>query len=421
VLLDKKSLYILINKILTMYRTVVESVNRCELIDFLSELVRIPSMPGSEEAVAVIIEKKLRELGFNVQLLPSFKGRPNLLGTLEGKNKSPTLWFNGHMDVLPPGMGWEAEPFGAHVINGNLYGRGSVDMKAGIAAMIIAASTIVRNGITLGGTLGINVVSDEVAGGYEGSGYVVREQILKNKIKRPDMVVICEPTGDEVRIAHRGAIWLELEAIGRSAHGGRPWLGINAISKMARIITKLESEYPLLLSHKRHRMLPSPNFNIGVISGGSRPNLVPDHCAIQIDRRTLPGETAEEVIDEIITIIGRDEFDMTKTIYPLKIRTIMEIEACEVSPEERIVKECVKAYKEIIGKEPRIGYTAGFEDAHFFVNEAKIPTAMFGPYKSGKYEEGEDTTSGSNHENVNIDSVITAAKIYTRMILNILL
>jgi acetylornithine deacetylase/succinyl-diaminopimelate desuccinylase family protein len=406
-----------------MYEDIVANIDKNEITDLLGELVKVPSInpPGNEGEVAIIIQDKLDRLGLDIRNLPSKKGRANLVATKEGKGESLPLWFNGHMDVQPPGSGWKIDPFGAEIIDGCLYGRGSVDMKAGLTAAIMAVSTIVKSDIDLKGDLVLNAVSDEVSGGFEGSGYIVREHILKNKIKKPGMVIVCEPTKDDVRIAHRGDTWLELTVTGKSAHSARPWMGVNAISEMAKIILKLESDLPDIISKKKHWLLPSPNFNVGVINGGIKPNLVPDVCKIQIDRRTLPGETNEKILDEIKNVLGKQNFEPGKTENPYSLETIMELEATEISPNEPIIKECVKAYTEVIGKKPNIGCTAGFEDAHFFINEAKIPTAMFGPYYSCQsFKRKQETSSGTYEENVDLGSVVDATKIYIKLILNIL-
>jgi acetylornithine deacetylase/succinyl-diaminopimelate desuccinylase family protein len=429
-------LYLSTGGINMLHSAITEAVEPTEVIRLLSDLVKIPSVnpdpnpkTGSEEPVARLLGERLQSLGFDVIYLEAQPGRPNVVAILEGEQKVPTLWFNGHMDVLPVGRGWKMDPFGAEIIDGKLYGRGSNDMKAGLTAMVIAASTIIRKGIKLRGTLVLNPVVDEVSGGLQGTGFVVKEYLMKGRLPRPDMAVICEPTKNQVRIAHRGIVWMTLETSGQSAHGGRPWLGDSAISRMAKVIAYLEHDLPPVLSKKKHSTLLSPNFNIGVIRGGTKVNLVPDSCAIDIDRRTLPGETAEEVLGEIREVLNSRFSEDELRSYPIELSKILDCEATEISPSERIVKECERAYEAVYSQSPRLGFTAGFEDAHWFINDAKIPTAMFGPYIPGGWSErdeenssvpGQYTSSGKPYENVDVQSVINASKCYIELMLNIL-
>ena len=209
----------------------------------------------------------------------------------------PTLLFNGHMDVQPPGHQWTRDPFAATVEGRQLYGQGAMDMKAGLTAIVFAVDSLRRAGRRLAGNVVVTAVADEVCGGHLGTGYLVA-----NGLVQADMAVVCEPTGDTVRIAHRGALWLEIEVAGKSAHGGRPWLGVNAVSKAARIITALEDQLVPSLKHRTHALLPAPTINIGTIEGGTKTNLVADRAVIKIDRRMVPGEDADTAQAEVVEV-----------------------------------------------------------------------------------------------------------------------
>ncbi len=394
---------------------ILQSINTKEVLDLLTKLVKIPSVnpPGDEEPVADLIAGMLKDLGLSVKRVVTDQGRHNVIARLAGSEGSPTLLFNGHTDVLPAGPGWKIDPFGAEVIDGKLHGRGSVDMKAGLTAMIMAAEAMVRNRVPLKGDLVLTAVSDEVGGGYQGTGYLVKHGEIQ-----ADMAVVGEPTGREIRVAHRGVNWMEIRALGKSAHGGRPHLGVNAISKMAHFIQMLENELLPVISKKTHWILPSPTINIGRIEGGSKVNMVAGECRIELDRRTIPGESPDEVMAEFQAILEKAQRELG---IPMEISRFMIVEPTEISPEARIVQECKKAYQQVLGEEAGIGCTAGFEDAHFLINDANIPTAMFGPYWS-KIDPTKPffTTSGTPEEHVEIESVVNATRIYAQMILNIL-
>jgi acetylornithine deacetylase/succinyl-diaminopimelate desuccinylase len=194
------------------------------------------------------------------------------------------------------------------------------------------------------------------------------------------MAVVCEPTGDEVYVAHRGTTWMDVEIIGRSAHSGRPWLGVNAISKASRIVQAIETDLAPRLSTRTHPMLPPPSINLGGIEGGTKYNLVADRCVLRLDRRMLPGETLAECIEEIRSICASVQGSDPEA-FTWDVREVMCVEPAEVPRDSRIVRECRRAFAEVTHKEAGIGATAGFEDAHFFV-KAGIEVAMFGPYRT---------------------------------------
>ncbi|MBI4279292.1 MAG: M20 family metallopeptidase [Armatimonadetes bacterium] len=385
------------------------------LAAFLQALVRVPSInpPGGEGPVAAIIAARLRELGADIQVVESDPGRANVIAHFQGTGRGPTLLLNGHMDVQPAGHGWTRDPFGGEIEDGRLYGRGVVDMKAGVAAMVVAAEIVRRAGIRLAGDLVLTAVADEVSGGYKGTGFLTQMGLL-----RADAAVICEPTGERVNVAHRGALWLEIEITGRSAHGGRPWLGISAISKAAKIVRAIEEELLPRLQGRTHPLLPSPTINLGTIHGGDKFNLVADRCLLQIDRRLIPGETIPQAVAEVEALCEavRAADDQP---FGCTVRDVMHLPPAEVSPDEMIVQECLRAYREVTGRPAGIGATAGFEDAHFLL-AAGIPTAMFGPYRREPPGARWFSSSGMPDEHVYLADVVTTARIYARLIRNVL-
>lgn len=392
-------------------------VSREELTAFLQALVRVPSVnpPGGEGPVAQLVAARLRELEFDVRVIESTPGRPNVLAHLPGTGRGPTLLFNGHMDVQPPAGGWRRDPFGGEIEGDRLYGRGAVDMKAGLAAMVFAAVAIRRADVRLAGDIVLSAVADETCGGHLGTGFLVEQGLL-----RADMAVVCEPTGPKVNVAHRGAVWLEVEVIGRSAHGGRPWLGVSAISKLAKLVRALEEELLPRLQTRTHPLLPAPTVNFGTIRGGTKFNLVADRGVLQLDRRLVPGESAAEAVAEVEAICAAvraadpEPFEYT-------VREVMHVEPAEIAREAPVVQACRRAYREVTGEEAGTGATAGFEDAHFLL-AAGIPTAMFGPYvRQAAHEERPFfTRSGMADESVDLRDVVTAARIYARLVLDVL-
>ena len=233
------------------------------------------------------------------------------------------------------------------------------------------------------------------------------------------MAVVAEPTGDVVRVAHRGALWLEIEITGKSAHGGRPWLGVNAVSKAAKIIAAIETDLLPRLASRTHPLLPAPTINIGRLNGGTKFNLVADRAVLEIDRRMVPGEEVEEVEDQIRRLCA-DVRAADGEDWSFAVRRVMHVTPGEIDPEAPIVKACQAAHATITGEPAEIGATAGFEDAHFLL-DAGIPTAMYGPYR--RTEKGADphfTNSGMADESVDLEDVVRAAKIYRRLMIDLL-
>ena len=397
-----------------MYRSSSQNINHAGVATFLADLIRIPSVnpPGNEEAVAALMTAKLSALGLETMTVEAAPGRPSVIGKLAGSGNGPTLLLNGHMDVQPPGHHWTRDPFAATIEGRRMYGQGAMDMKAGLAAIVYALEYLKDTGCRLAGDVIVTAVADEVCGGHLGTGYLVGEGLV-----RADMAVVCEPTGDTVRVAHRGALWLEIGVSGKSAHGGRPWLGVNAVSKVARIIAAIEDELVPSLQERTHSLLPAPTINIGSIEGGTKVNLVADHASIQIDRRMVPGEDADAAEAEVVNLC-RAFCSADTEDWSVNVKRLMHVTPGEISADAPIVKACQSAHRTVTGEEAVIGSTAGFEDAHFLL-EAGIPTAMYGPYR--RTERNEDphfTSSGMADESVDLDDVARAARIYAQLMID---
>lgn len=397
-----------------MYRSSSQNINHAGVATFLADLIRIPSVnpPGNEEAVAALMTAKLSALGLETMTVEAAPGRPSVIGKLAGSGNGPTLLLNGHMDVQPPGHHWTRDPFAAVIEGRRMYGQGAMDMKAGLAAIVYALEYLKDTGCCLAGDVIVTAVADEVCGGHLGTGYLVGEWLV-----HADIAVVCEPTGDTVRVAHRGALWLEIEVSGKSAHGGRPWLGVNAVSKVARIIAAIEDELVPSLQERTHSLLPAPTINIGSIEGGTKVNLVADHASIQIDRRMVPGEDADAAEAEVVNLC-RAFCSADTEDWSVNVKRLMHVTPGEISADAPIVKACQSAHRTVTGEEAVIGSTAGFEDAHFLL-EAGIPTAMYGPYR--RTESNEDphfTSSGMADESVDLDDVARAARIYAQLMID---
>ena len=316
--------------------------------------------------------------------------------------------MNGHIDIGPIGDGWTKDPLGGEIANGKIYGRGTGDMKSGIAAMVCAAEAVVKSAIPRRGDLYLAFVADESSGGHLGSGYMVKHARIK-----ADMGVICEPSGGHIGIAHRGVVWVRVTIHGKSGQAASPSSGINAISHTARVIAALEKNLPPVLGEKTHRLLPSPTFSLGTISGGVKTNVIAPSCTFTIDRRTIPGETAGEVTGQIKDICSKT---LEGTGADISIEIDMIVEPSEILEDAVVVKECRNALRSIIDMEPILGGAGGFTDAHWFTNDLGIPTAIFGPwylhFTGGSISDIPDECNF-------LDDIVKGTMIYARLIANV--
>ena len=231
---------------------VVRSVDelRDELVQFTCELVRIPTVnpPGDNYRQCVeFLQDHYRRAGFataqhvaedSVAHSSAFP-RINLLARTQG-GRRPLVHINGHIDVVPPGDGWSREPFGAEVSQGRIYGRGSADMKAGIAAGFFAVLALQRAGVSLAGTVELSATVDEESGGQAGMAWLCERGFVHRS--NTDFVIIPEPLNvDRVCVGHRGVYWFKITALGKIAHGSMPFLGENAIESLAHLIERMRS------------------------------------------------------------------------------------------------------------------------------------------------------------------------------------
>ena len=381
-------------------------VKKKDLVDLTTRLIQIPTEnpPGNEKKAALFLKPLLLKMGFQVRICLSPKGRWNMIAERKWGKGGRRLIFNGHLDVVPAGnpSQWEYPPFEGKVIKGRVYGRGASDMKGGIASFLHGLSMIDRSKNHLGqGSLILHLVSDEESHGHQGMGFLAQKGRIKG-----DAAIVGEPTNLDVVIAHKGALWFRITTFGKSAHGSRPYSGINAIEKMIHLITCLNS-IPL---EKEHALLGKPTINIGSIRGGTKINMVPDQCQIEVDRRLLPGEKKEDVLREI-----KEAFDSLQSQDPLLRYRVEEIdyaESLETHPDGEIVKVALEAGQEVRGERPKVRGFSGFTDGRFYVNQFHIPTLIFGP--------GGTDQSHTTNESVEVDALIQAAKIYGLILINYL-
>jgi succinyl-diaminopimelate desuccinylase len=376
------------------------AVDRDELLTFARALLAAPSENpgGSEDEAADVACDILAGLRADPEIVRGEEGRPSVVARI-GAPARPSLAWNGHLDTVPAGSAdtWSRPPFAGEVVDGRLIGRGACDMKGAIAAALAAGAAIRRAGVELGGSLVFHLAADEELAGLHGTKVLWEDGRLDQ-----DAAIVGEPTELQVAVAERGGAWISATASGRSAHGSRPDLGINAITSMARLLLRLPDALPDL----HHPLVGRPTVNAALIDGGSAPNVVPDRCVVDIDRRILPGETdPEAVLAPFRAVVEALRAEHPEVDIDLRIREWTD--AAETTGDAQIVAISVAAVEADTGAVPsRVGFT-GITDARFYINDARIPTVIMGP--------GSLSVAHTADEWVAVDELVTAAQAYARI------
>jgi succinyl-diaminopimelate desuccinylase len=364
-----------------------------EMVAFTRALVRVPTInpPGACYAeCADLIATRLRELGYAVETLAADDlpehtpehPRVNVIGRL-GAGDQPALHFNGHYDVVPPESGWTVEPFSAELRDGRIYGRGSCDQKAGIAASIYAVEAVRRAGIRLRGAIEQSATADEESGGFAGVAWLCDRARLRHTRQR--YVVITEPLDPErVCIGHRGVYWFEVTTLGRVGHGSMPGLAVNAAEQMARVIQVFESELKPALALRQSRapvepwQARRPSLNLNAIQagqpfGGRQTPTVPDRCSAMFDRRFIHEERFEDVRAEIVQLLDRHG-----VAYELK--DVMRVDPLLGDADGMLAQATAGAIRDVLGVEPSFISSPGTYDQKHVVRRAGIQECIaYGP------------------------------------------
>ena len=265
--------------------------------------------PGRERDCAKFAAAMLEEWGFSVQLHEFSESRTSVIARAGGNDRKAPLCLTGHLDVVPLGArAWTRDPFSGETDGDKLYGRGASDMKAGVAAILLAARNYSKS---LKGTPGIVVVLTAAEeGGCIGSAQLAKTRLLGSA----GAMVVGEPTSNYPLVGHKGSIKFHAHFKGISAHGSMPELGVNAIYKAGRALAKLE-EFDF--KTETHPVMGKPTLNVGTMEGGNTVNAVPDAARIGVDIRTVPGMNHAGLISELKQLLGEAEFDVFSDLKPV--------------------------------------------------------------------------------------------------------
>lgn len=366
----------------------------------LAELVRTPSInpafaggePSDERAIATRIGAMMRALGMETSEHEPEPGRVSVVGRLRGTGGGRSLMLYGHIDTV--GVTAMPEPFAAAIHDGKLYGRGSYDMKGGVTACLAAVKAIRDAGASLRGDVLIAAVADEEVASI-GMAEVLRHV-------RADAAVVTEATELRVCLAHRGFSWVEVETLGRAAHGSRFDLGIDANMRMGRFLARLDRLEQELRARAPHPLVGPPSLHAAVLHGGTGTSTYADRCRLEVERRTIPGESEEQVLAELRAItdaLAAEDATFRATVRPMLTRSSFEVDR-----NAAIVGAVLEAATSVLGTRPEVIGEPYWMDAAL-LSEAGIDTVVIGPKGAGAH---------ALEEWVEIESVVQLTDILAR-------
>jgi succinyl-diaminopimelate desuccinylase len=401
---------------------------RDALVALTQDLVRIPTVnpPGENyRDICDYLSGRLRGQGFECTLVRA-EGAPgdserwprwNIVARKEGKRTGETVHFNSHIDVVETGHGWTTDPFGGEVKDGRVYGRGTCDMKGGLAASIVAAEAFLDLCPDFAGAVEISGTADEESGGYGGVAYLAEKGWFSPD--RVQHVIIPEPLNkDRICLGHRGVWWAEIETMGRIAHGSMPFLGDSAIRHMGAVLEEMERSLYPLLEGKRTAMPVVPEgarsstLNVNSIHGGEpEPEegftgfpspCVADRCRIVIDRRFLIEEDLRTVKEEVRGMLEGIRARRPKFSY--EIRDLHEVIPTMTDRDAPVVRTVAGAIGKVLGKVPDYVVSPGTYDQKHIDRIGRLKNCIaYGP--------GVLDLAHQPDEWVGIDDMADAAKV----------
>jgi succinyl-diaminopimelate desuccinylase len=435
--------------------------NKDEYVEFLKLLVQSESYnpPGNEKNVALEIERYLNKEGINCEIFSFGKNRANLVATLNNNFEGKNLLYNGHMDVVPPGSleEWKYPPLSAIIKRRKMFGRGTTDMKAGIAAMVISLIILKKIGLKVSGNLIINAVADEEAGGELGTKWC-RDNVLKSR--KIDFAVIGEPTElyplpYSIILGEKGRVVIKIITNGVSGHASTPALGVNAIYMMNDIINNLDrlDEYipkikpPLTVNELEDLVsILFPNKEtfqkvlneqtllqeiikantqftkaVTIIKAGIKDNVIPDQCECVIDFRLLPSQTIEMILNGLKNLIKNLGYQIKQESKGLPDEVFVQFKVVWDSEasywrewrDSKVLKDFHNIVEKIYNKKPFYFLFPASSDAKYYRNSKFCEsTILFGPGKS--------RLAHTTNEYIEIQEFLNVIKVYTLFAYNLL-
>jgi succinyl-diaminopimelate desuccinylase len=359
-------------------------------VQVAADLIRINTVnpPGNEEEAARYLGGLLEGFGLETAYPQLDENRAGLVATLKGASEGRALVYTGHIDTVPLGNApWSFDPHAGIIEDGKLLGRGAADMKSGVAAAAVAAATLAGEPRGKGDLVFAFCASEET--GSQGALQMAGSGLLP---AGAGALLVAEPSDNRPFLGHKGALWLNCLAKGKSAHGSMPDLGDNAIYKAARAVGSLED---LFAEAPAHPKLGKPTVNVGTFIGGGKINMVPDLAEFQVDLRSVPGVDHDELFERVEQRLGAD----------IELSRIIDLPGFINPGEDDWTRSVLAILESIQGKPPEVGYVNYFTDASILKPALGDPvTIILGPGSAGQAHQTDEFCQ--------IDMIQEAAELY---------
>ena len=365
----------------------------------LADLVRIdstnPELGGANHGVgegelAAYVADVMRDIGLEVDHWTPAPGRPNVVGILPGEGDGRSLMWNAHMDTV--GVEGMDAPFEPTRKNGRLYGRGAQDMKGSLAAQLVAAQALKEAHTTLDGDLLVAAVADEEHKSIGTEALVDRYDV--------DGAIVTEPTDLRLVRAHKGFVWIDVRTQGRAAHGSRPAEGIDANMHMGRVLSRLEELGRSLSRREAHTLVGPPSLHAGQLRGGSAPSVYAAECRLRVERRTVPGESAEAALGEVRGIL--DDLSAEDDAFEAEAKMAFDRDPLDTPADAPIAAATREGLAHVLDDEPAPDTGASFWTDAALLAAAGADTVVLGPKGAGLH---------TTNEWVDLDSVAQLAEV----------
>jgi succinyl-diaminopimelate desuccinylase len=373
-------------------------INAKELTELCCRLVRFKSVnpPGDERAIAAFAADYLREAGLEVELISHGPQRASVLAKLRGQGRKPGLLYSAHLDTVPVGHEtWLHDPFSGDVADHKVWGRGSADMKGGMAVIMTMARILAQARLPLEGDLILGLTAGEEVDSLGAMALAGRPNLGPVQA-----VVVAEPSSNQLYIAEKGALHVEIATYGKTAHGSMPELGRNAVMMMVALLAELER---LPIAFDPHPMLGGFTRSINTIAGGIKTNVVPDQCIATVDMRTVPGQNHQDILRRIEELIA--DFKAKITDFSAGVRILNDRPPITTPPDDPMVHHFTDIITQITGRRPIPKGVRYFTDAVAFVPVLKAPMIICGPGQAG--------LAHQPNEYVEIDKLVESTRILT--------
>lgn len=341
-------------------------------VSWLKDILRMDTTLSNEKEVADYLEKIFKAVGIECVQIEYAAGRNQLVATLKGSKPGKVLAFTGHMDVVPVGeIAWTYPPFSAEEKDGKIYARGASDMKSGLMAAVAAMIRLKEQNVPLQGDIKLLATVGE-----ETAAIGAKQLVDLGYADDIDALVICEPSSGYIAAAHKGALWLRLKTLGKTAHGSAPQLGINAVEHMFYFMNEFRKEFDF--SKDVDDLVGPSTSSVNVIKGGNGTNVIPDECIVEIDIRTIASQNHQQILDKLNKLIDK----VTKEIpdFKMEVEVINDLPSVSTPKDDPFVKIVQYSINTIAATDKPIVGASGYTDGSQFIrSKKKFPILITGP------------------------------------------